>query len=81
MQSNFYLSMITLGRTEITINFFSQMKCREVGHRYKQRYISGVMSKRLQSLYLAWIIPRVCELQASAFLIHYSHLKPFYRDE
>ena len=41
----------------------------------------GVILKRRQTLYLAWIVPRACELQASVFLIHYSHLKFFYRDE
>ena len=66
MQINFYFAMITLGRNEVIINkSFLKMKCHEV-----TRFLSGVISRRHQALYLAWIVPHMCELQASAFLIH-----------
>ena len=48
MQINFYSAMITLGRTEITINFFLKMKCRKVAHRYDSlRHVRSVENRSL----------------------------------
>lgn len=45
MQINIYRTVITLGRTKITINFFLKMNCREVTHRYyRLRHIRSVDS-------------------------------------